>query len=301
MAKHLGRVGEGTLALVCALLFTFSTDLAAVMPERAGKFTGGWPASDLNPSMESLRFSQPTAELRGVHGQVDVAARSSPVRAGAESTEELFANASLGTAWTIAPGFVVTNNHVIAGSTAIILISMSGEQLKAWPVIRDELNDLALLEVSDSNKLPAAIPLANSQARPGSHVFTVGFPRVDILGATPKVSDGVISGINGLRSDPSSYQTTVGIQPGNSGGPLLNMNGEVVGVVKSMVGIRDEANGKVVLLRNASSALKVECLKELIGMLPRQNLTIDSLPSHSDVLETLASRIRGSVMIVVAR
>jgi S1-C subfamily serine protease len=91
------------------------------------------------------------------------------------------------------------------------------------------------------------------------------------------------------------------IQPGNSGGPLLNMKGEVVGVVKSMAGIRDEASGKVVLLQNASYALKVEYLKQLITMLPRQETAIDSLPSHSDALETLASRIRGSVMIVVAR
>jgi serine protease Do len=289
------------LALVCVLLLTFSADLSAFMPERAGKFTGGWPASDPGPSNETLRISRTTVELRDIHGQVDVVARSSPARAGAEATEELFTDASLGTAWTIAPGFVVTNNHVILDSTAIVLISMLGEQLRAWPVIRDELNDLALLEVSDSNKLPAAIPLANSQTKLGSQVFTIGFPRVDILGATPKVSDGVISGMNGLRSDPRSYQTTVYIQPGNSGGPLLNMKGEVVGVVKSMVGIRNETSGKVVLLQNASSALKVGCLKELIAMLPRQDLPIDSLPSHSDALETLADRIRGSVMIVVAR
>ncbi len=232
---------------------------------------------------------------------MEVVARSSPVRAGTKAAEELFADASLGTAWTIAPGFAVTNNHVILGSTAIVLINMLGEQLRAWPVIRDELNDIALLEVSDSNKLPAAIPLANSPTKIGSPVFTIGFPRVDILGATPKVSDGVINGMNGLRSDSRSYQTTVYIQPGNSGGPLLNMKGEVVGVVKSMVGIRDEASGKVVLLQNASYALKVEYLKQLIAMLPRQEPAIDSLPSHSDALETLASRIRGSVMIVVAR
>jgi S1-C subfamily serine protease len=301
MAKHLGRTGGGMLALVCVLLFTFSADLSAFVPERGGKFTGGWPASDPGRSNEALRISQTTAELRDIHGQVDVLAKSSPVRVGAEATKELFADASLGTAWIIAPGFVVTNNHVISGSTAIVLVSMSGEQIRAWPVIRDELNDLALLEVSDSTKLPAAIPLANSKAGLGSHVFTIGFPRVDILGATPKVSDGVISVINGLHSDPKSYQTTVYIQPGNSGGPLLNMQGEVVGVVKSMVGIEDERSGKVVLLHNASSALKVECLKELIAMLPRQDLAVDSLPSHSDSLETLANRIRGSVMIVVAR
>lgn len=301
MAKHLGRIGEGMLALVFMLLFTLSADLSAFMPERADKFTGGWPASGPGFSHETLRNSQTAAELRDIHGQVDVVARSSLVRAGAEATEDLFADASLGTAWTIAPGFVVTNNHVILGSTAIVLISTSGEQLQAWPVIRDELNDLALLEVSDSNKLPAALPLANSQTKLGSQVFTIGFPRVDILGATPKVSDGLISGVRGLRSDPRSYQTTVYIQPGNSGGPLLNMKGEVVGVVKSMVGIRDETSGKVVLLQNASSAIKVDCLKELIAMLPRPDLAINSLPSHSDALETLANRIKGSVMIVVAR
>ena len=82
-------------------------------------------------------------------------------------------------------------------------------------MLLDEAADIVLLEVKDLSALPPALPLAQSDARLGASVFTIGFPRVDLMGSTLKISVGVISGENGLRDDPESYQTTVPIQPGN--------------------------------------------------------------------------------------
>jgi hypothetical protein len=121
------------------------------------------------------------------------------------------------------------------------------------------------------------------------------------MGTSPKLSDGVISGVNGLRDDPASYQTTVPIHPGNSGGPLVNMKGEVVGVVTSMLGIRDETQGNISILQNTSCALKIECIEHLLDLLPQREPVIKALPSHGDTLEALADRVQGSVLIVVAR
>jgi S1-C subfamily serine protease len=121
------------------------------------------------------------------------------------------------------------------------------------------------------------------------------------MGRTPKISVGVISGENGLRDDPETYQTTVPIQPGNSGGPLLNMKGEVVGVVRSMLGIRDEANGTLNVLQNTSCALKVKGIQELLPLLPQKDPRIYVLPNLSDNLEALASRIKDSVLLVISR
>jgi S1-C subfamily serine protease len=196
---------------------------------------------------------------------------------------------------------VVTNNHVIAGSKDVVLLCSSGEETRAWPVLRDELTDIALLEVEDPAVLPPALPLAGSRAGLGASVFTLGFPRVDVLGTTPKLSNGVISGTTGLRDDPTGYQTTVPIQPGNSGGPLFNMRGEVVGVVKSMLGLRDASSGNVYTLQSASCALKIECIKELSQLVPEKSPSLNTLPSRSDDLETLAGRLQKSVLIVVAR
>jgi S1-C subfamily serine protease len=196
---------------------------------------------------------------------------------------------------------VLTSNHVVSESSEVILIGADNRKVPARAILKDEVNDIALLEVKDSHKLPPALPLATSQARLGSSVFTIGFPRVDFMGKTPKLSDGVISGANGLHDDPGSYQTTVPIQPGNSGGPLLNMNGEVVGVVTSMLGVRDEVHGNSYVLPNTSCALKIERVKDLLALLPQRGQSINVLSRNYGNLETIAERVQGSVMIVVAR
>jgi len=216
-------------------------------------------------------------------------------------SDEFFQGASLGTAWPLASGFIVTNSHVVAGSRKIALLDQTGAKFAAWPVLRDDVNDLVLLQVDEPQKLPAALPLAEARTRLGSSVFTIGFPRIDVMGKTPKLSNGVISGLQGLRDDPCSYQTTVPIQPGNSGGPIFNLNGEVVGIVASMVGIRDEASGAISQLPNISCAIKIECLKELFQHLPPHGTDINSLPSDPGDLESIAQRVQNSVLIVVAK
>jgi S1-C subfamily serine protease len=214
---------------------------------------------------------------------------------------DLLVGASTGTAWPISSGYVVTNNHVVSKGSSVVLISAQGREIPARVVLIDEAADIVLLEVKDLGALPPALPLAQSEARLGASVFTIGFPRVDLMGSTPKISVGVISGEKGLRDDPQSYQTTVPIQPGNSGGPLLNMKGEVVGLVRSMLGIRDEANGSLQILQNTSCALKVKGIQELLPLLPQKDPRIYVLPNLSDDLETLASRIKDSVLIVISR
>ncbi len=273
-----------------------------------------WYGNAKEQGLAKARYSLVTvpASGRGLARNQDVAdytagrqqnghGRASSVGVRQEPSSEQWEGVSMGTAWPIASGYVVTNNHVISQSNDVVLITTSGQQIRAWAVIRDEASDIALLEVSDSYKLPPALPLATSQPQLGTSVFTVGFPRIDVMGSTPKLSDGVISDVNGLDGDPGSYQTTVPIQPGNSGGPLLNMRGEVVGVVRSMLGMTDETHDRILVLKNASCARKIEFVKELSALLPRHDPVIRALPSHPDSLETLAERVQGSVLIVIAR
>jgi hypothetical protein len=219
-----------------------------------------------------------------------------------ESGLVLSGGASIGTGWPVAPGYVVTNCHVISGSNSISLVNSSGHETAAWPVLLDEVNDIALLEVQEPQDLPAALPLASSQVPLGASVFTIGFPLIDVMGKAPKLSTGLISGLQGLHSDPGSYQTTVPIQPGNSGGPLLNMRGEVVAVVTAMLGIRNETDDRPVVIENASCARKIQCVKDLLGLLPTpHHIAVSPLPIHRANLETLRHRVMESVMIVMAR
>ena len=213
------------------------------------------------------------------------------------------ADVSTGTAWITTTGYAVTNHHVVDGKQSIILVNSQGEELQATVILSDELNDIALLRVGDPSKLPAALPLACSDARLGSSVFTIGFPRVDVMGTTPKLSLGIISSINGLDDDPASYQISVPVQPGNSGGPLLNMRGEVVGLITSMLGTVESANGRSQPIPNINYALKADRIEKLLLALPPQRSgesDVIILNSGQDSLEALASRIQNSVMIVRA-
>lgn len=212
---------------------------------------------------------------------------------------DMLNGAATGTAWPVAVNYAVTSNHVVDEVDAVILYDASGMPLRATVVLRDIDNDIALLRTSDEGILPPALPLSRAPGRLGSDVFTLGFPRVDILGRTPKLADGIISSVNGYQDNPATYQTSVQIQPGNSGGPLLNMAGEVVGIVASMLGtVSDSA--EPVAMPNISYAVKVEYLQSLLQSLPG-SAKVAETPAHvSAPLADLAERIQPSLLLVVA-
>lgn len=98
-------------------------------------------------------------------------------------------------------------------------------------------NDLAVLKLAEGT-FPA-LPVAPSRAvRLGQVVATIGFPNVGIQGFSPKVTKGEISSLSGIGDDPRAWQISVPVQPGNSGGALLDEAGNVVGVVLSKLGLK---------------------------------------------------------------
>ncbi len=196
---------------------------------------------------------------------------------------------------------MVTNHHVVAGTQSVVLLTRSGEELSAEVIASDAVLDVVLLKVEDAGRLPPALPLASSSARLGSSVFTIGFPRVDVMGKTPKLSAGIVSGVNGLYDNPDSYQISVPIQPGNSGGPLLNMHGEAVGVITAMLGRVDSAGGDPEPMPGINYALKIQAIRALLEGMPARGRRIPELARGGDSLEALADKIQGSVLIVRAR
>ena len=167
---------------------------------------------------------------------------------------------SVGTAWPIAAGYAVTNHHVVNGKLAVTLVSRDGTEITANVIASDQIHDIAFLKVNQPGDLPPALPISRGGASLGASVFTIGFPRIDIMGKSPKLSHGIISGVNGLRDDPTSYQISVPIQPGNSGGPLLNMRGEVVGMITAMLGSVVDNDGAATPIPNINYALRKSIL-----------------------------------------
>ena len=142
---------------------------------------------------------------------------------------------SLGSGFIIDPsGLVVTNNHVIADADEINVILNDGTKLKAELVGKDSKSDLALLRVHPDKPLKA-VKFGNSdKLRLGEWVIAIGNPFS--LGGT--VTAGIVSARNrDINSGPydNYIQTDAAINRGNSGGPLFNLNGEVVGINTAII------------------------------------------------------------------
>ncbi len=135
------------------------------------------------------------------------------------------------TGFVISPqGYLVTARHFTNKVRTIRMATDSGP-LPVNLVREDTANDLALLKVEGSFK---ALPIRPSAtAKLLERVATYGFPEIGIQGRDLKATDGTISGLKGERDDPRYFQISVPIQHGNSGGPLLDERGNVIGVVVS--------------------------------------------------------------------
>ena len=155
--------------------------------------------------------------------------------------EQLRQVQGLGSGFIVSPdGYILTNHHVVADATEIVVTLMDGRQLPAELVQTDEVTDLAVLKI-DAEDLPTA-PLGNSDdILIGEWAIAIGNPFGYLLAdRNPSVTVGVVSAIGrDVRPDPGEggaqvwsgmIQTDAAINPGNSGGPLVNAAGEVIGV-----------------------------------------------------------------------
>ena len=129
-------------------------------------------------------------------------------------------------------GYIATNAHVLKGSDAIV-VNNNGDEFKATIVHIDKQNDFALLKIEDADYtslkvLPYAI--GKTSADLGEEIFTLGYPRDD---NSITYTQGYLSSKNGFKGDTASYQIQMNSNPGNSGGPVLNKKGEVIGILSS--------------------------------------------------------------------
>lgn len=131
-------------------------------------------------------------------------------------------------------GWILTNEHVVKNSKEVELRLRDGKLIQAKVVKTDETNDLALLKAELSANSWLAVTKGTLDLSIGQTVFTVGYPDPTVQGVEPKFTDGRISAASGMGDRKDSYQTTVPVQHGNSGGALVDFaSGWVVGVVNA--------------------------------------------------------------------
>ena len=280
------------VAAVSLPLFLSNPTIQAKSASSTSRYDQGSQAYD---SIAELAVNHPLAR------QLSCKIESKKHVQEADSRIASCAGASFGTGWPISAGYVITNHHVVDSAAEILLLDAGGQQIKARPILSDEVYDIAILQVFDIALLPPALPLATTDIDVGAKVFTMGFPRMDEMGVRLKLTDGVISKLSGLQNDPASYQTTVPIRPGNSGGPLLNMSGEVVGVVRSMIGVKHLQTGETRVYENASCATKIDRLSRILSKLQPPVDALQTLPHQPENMAALQKRLRNSLLIVVAR
>jgi S1-C subfamily serine protease len=208
---------------------------------------------------------------------------------------------SMGTGWPIAEGLVVTNYHVIAGYQDIVLVRTDKQQISASIYEVDKKNDIALLRVGDVDQLPPALAVTENKTNLGAEVFTIGYPHTDIMGSQPKLTSGIVNALSGFQDDKRTYQVSVAVQSGNSGGPLLNMNGEVVGIVTSKLSAMKVFRWTGDLPQNVNYAMKTRYLLDLLEQSGDMDLVLNEVPPGKAPLHAHAEKIKNSVMIVVAR
>ena len=158
-------------------------------------------------------------------------------------------------------GFILTNYHVINGADSIYVQNSKGVSFKAKRFYSDPVNDIAILKISDPSfdhlgSLPYS--LKKSGAGIGETVYTLGYPKDDVV-----LGDGYISSKTGLNGDTLAYQVAIPVNPGNSGGPLLDNYGNIVGVI----------NGKENKVDGAAFAVKSRYIVEAVNSIPQDSLS----------------------------
>ena len=119
----------------------------------------------------------------------------------------------------------------------------------------------------EPKKLPKPLVIAKTTSITGTKVFTIGFPYSGALGKKPKLTEGIINSVYGIGDDPRFYQISVPLHPGNSGGPLINMKGEVLGVVTSTLDAVKVFEWSGTLPQNVNYAIKIQYTKLLLETL----------------------------------
>ena len=175
-------------------------------------------------------------------------------------------------------GYLATNYHVIEDAKEIEVSYNNGTEILSYSaeiIQSDPTNDLAILKINDSEfKKSLKIPynLKTRSADVGSEVFALGYPMaLSGMGEDIKFTDGKISSKTGFNGDIRLYQTTTPIQPGNSGGPLFDYDGNLIGINSSKIS-SDIAD-------NVSYSIKSSYLGNLMDVLPP---TV-SIPSSNEI------------------
>jgi TPR repeat protein len=228
-------------------------------------------------------------------------ARFVPRRAGAGASPETNGappqiSASATAFFVTVDGYALTCYHVVKKAVRIQLMTSIGV-LSARLAKADAETDIALLKVSGKF---TALPLQpSSSVELGETVFTVGFPNITLQGLDPKLTEGKISSLSGVRDNPRYFQISVSIQPGNSGGALVNSKGNVVGMVAAKLSEMAALATSGSLPENVNYAIKSSYALSLLESVPEATSRLKEANTRERKFEDLVKEVQAASTLVI--
>lgn len=201
-----------------------------------------------------------------------------------------------GTGFAIGGKYLATNYHVVEDAKNLVVSGVKGNYNKDYAVevvVTDKINDLAILKITEPGftgfgALKYGFKTQTTDI--GTDVFVLGYPLITTMGEDIKLTTGVISSKSGFMGDVSQYQISAPVQPGNSGGPLFDNRGNVIGIVSA----------KHIGAENAGYAIKLSYLKNLAES-ANETITLSSTNTISTLsLPEKVKAISSNVLIVKA-
>lgn len=163
---------------------------------------------------------------------------------------------------------VVTNRHVVEGGKEFAIRTGLGEVIKARLVFTSSTDDIAVLELAKPLPADRAIP-SSSFVKPqvGRNVVVMGYPLWYLLGeGSPSLTNGVVSKRTGLRDDAGTFQITAKVNKGNSGGPVFDMRGNVVGITVGKLDIKKIGDDQGFLPEDVNFAIHIDRLPKMLNI-----------------------------------
>ena len=186
-------------------------------------------------------------------------------------------NAASGTGFYVSDaGHIITNHHVIDGCKDIKVHS-KGEVLTTLKIADDRQNDLALLKVS--HKPSHVFPLSGDSPYPLQDIVVAGFPFGDRVSSSLKFTKGIVSSLSGIGNNYSEIQIDAALQPGNSGGPIIDEYGNIIAVAVAKLDMKKILKDYGVIPENTNFGIKTSAVRNLL-----QGNAVSTKPPNTEIL-----------------
>ena len=193
-------------------------------------------------------------------------------------------------------GYLITNEHVVKDAAQVRLVTSAG--LIAARVVKvDAANDLALLKAEGKF---SSLPIAPSRAvKLGGTVATVGFPNIGLQGFAPKFARGEIASLSGAGDDARYFQISVPVQPGNSGGALVDERGNVIGIVSAKLDAGAALAASGALPENVNYAVKSSFLLSFLESVPAVSAKLRAPNTKDEKFEDVVKSAQDAAVLVL--